>query len=66
MPLVPHRFHGVPGITCACNKCPHMARNTLEKVRDCLLYGRPEIEWAPGFDKAGEVLRRSFLLPARA
>jgi quinolinate synthase len=61
-----HRFHGVPGITCACNKCPHMARNTLEKVRDCLLYGRPEIEWAPSFDKAGEVLRRSFLLPARA
>src|SRR5262245_36583357 len=25
-----HRFHPVPGITCACNKCPHMARNTLE------------------------------------
>src|SRR5262249_52330957 len=25
-----HRYHPVPGITCACNKCPHMARNTLE------------------------------------
>ena len=24
-----HRYHPVPGITCACNKCPHMARNTL-------------------------------------
>jgi quinolinate synthase len=61
-----HRFHGVPGITCACNKCPHMARNTLEKVRDCLLLGRPEIEWAPEFDKAREVLERSFFQPARA
>ena len=31
----------VPGITCACNKCPHMARNTLEKVRDCMIRGEP-------------------------
>ena len=36
-----HRYHPVPGITCACNKCPHMARNTLEKLRDCLANGRP-------------------------
>ncbi|NBO90743.1 MAG: quinolinate synthase NadA [Planctomycetia bacterium] len=56
-----HRYHGVPGITCACNKCPHMARNTLEKVRDCLLYGRPEILWVPEFDRAKEVLERSLL-----
>ena len=33
-----HRYHPVPGITCACNKCPHMARNTLEKLRDCLVH----------------------------
>jgi quinolinate synthase len=59
-----HRFHPVPGITCACNKCPHMARNTLEKVRDCLLYGRPEIEWRPEFGRAREVLQRSLLNPA--
>ena len=59
-----HRFHPVPGITCACNKCPHMGRNTLEKVRDCLLYGRPEIEWRPEFDRAKEVLQRSLLNPA--
>src|SRR4051812_9294854 len=58
-----HRFHPVPGITCACNKCPHMARNTLEKVRDCLLYGRPEVTWQPCFDRAREVLRRSLLNP---
>src|SRR5262249_38092004 len=38
-----HRYHPVPGITCACNKCPHMARNTLEKLRDCLAEGSPEI-----------------------
>jgi quinolinate synthase len=56
-----HRYHPVPGITCACNKCPHMARNTLEKLRDCLALGRPEIEWRPEFDRAAEVLRRSLL-----
>jgi quinolinate synthase len=56
-----HRYHPVPGITCACNKCPHMARNTLEKLRDCLANGTPEIEWTPDFDRAREVLQRSLL-----
>lgn len=56
-----HRYHPVPGITCACNKCPHMARNTLEKLRDCLVNGAPEIEWQPEFEKAREVLQRSLL-----
>jgi quinolinate synthase len=56
-----HRYHPVPGISCACNKCPHMARNTLEKLRDCLANGRPEIRWQPDFDRAGEALRRSLL-----
>ena len=56
-----HRYHPVPGVTCACNKCPHMARNTLEKVRDCLLNGEPEIEWRPEFDRAKAVLERSLL-----
>jgi quinolinate synthase len=56
-----HRYHPVPGITCACNKCPHMARNTLEKLRDCLVQGGPEIGWQPGFDRAREVLQRSLL-----
>jgi quinolinate synthase len=59
-----HRYHPVPGITCACNKCPHMARNTLEKLRDCLRDGRPEITWRPEFDRAREVLERSLLSPA--
>jgi quinolinate synthase len=56
-----HRYHAVPGITCACNKCPHMARNTLEKLRDCLAKGSPEISWQPEFERAGEVLKRSLL-----
>jgi quinolinate synthase len=38
-----------------------MARNTLEKLRDCLAIGQPEIAWNPTFDRAGEVLRRSLL-----
>ena len=56
-----HRYHPVPGITCACNKCPHMARNTLEKLRDCLANGRPEITWQPEFARAREVVQRSLL-----
>jgi quinolinate synthase len=56
-----HRYHPVPGITCACNKCPHMARNTLEKLRDCLAQGRPEITWQPEFARAREVVQRSLL-----
>ena len=62
-----HEYVPVPGImtstgeTCACNRCPHMARNTLAKVRDCLKYGRPEIEWHPYFEKARDVLQRSLL-----
>jgi quinolinate synthase len=56
-----HRYHPVPGVTCTCNKCPHMARNTLEKLRDCLARGKPEIEWQPEFEKAAEVVRRSLL-----
>jgi quinolinate synthase len=56
-----HRYHPVPGITCACNKCPHMARNTLQKLRDCLANGTPEVAWQPDFDRARAVLERSLL-----
>ena len=61
-----HKYIAVPGITCACNKCPHMARNTLEKIRDCMKTGQPEILWQPEFDKAKEVLARSLLNPPKA
>jgi quinolinate synthase len=56
-----HRFHPVPGITCACNKCPHMGLNTLEKLRDCLIHETPEIAWEPTFAQARGVLERSLL-----
>jgi quinolinate synthase len=56
-----HRYLPVPGISCACNKCPHMALNTLEKLRDCLVHESPEIEWQPDFETARGVLERSLL-----
>ena len=62
-----HEYIPVPGImtssgeTCACNRCPHMARNTLQKVRNCLRDGRPEIVWQPYFATAQAVLQRSLL-----
>ncbi len=32
-----------PNNSCACNECPHMKRNTLEKVYLTLLYEKPEL-----------------------
>lgn len=32
-----------PTNTCACNECPHMKRNTMEKLYLCLKYEKPEI-----------------------
>jgi quinolinate synthase len=37
-----------PENTCACNECPHMKRNTMEKLYLCMKYELPEIilpEW---------------------
>jgi quinolinate synthase len=62
-----HTFIPVPGImtttgeTCACNRCPHMARNTLQAVRDCLRNESPEIKWQPFFDSAKDVVVKSLL-----
>ena len=62
-----HEYIPVPGImassgeTCACNRCPHMARNTLQVVRDCLKNETPEIDWQPYFDSARSVVERSLL-----
>ncbi len=42
-------FHPAPPAnTCACNECPHMKRNTMEKLYLCMKYEQPEIilpEW---------------------
>ena len=32
-----------PNNNCACNDCPHMKRNTLEKIYLCMKYELPEI-----------------------
>lgn len=62
-----HKYIPVPGImtssgeTCACNRCPHMARNTLTAVRNCLRDGTPEITWQPFFDQARDVVAKSLL-----
>jgi quinolinate synthase len=62
-----HKYIPVPGIiassgeTCACNRCPHMALNTLQKVRDCLKNESPEIKWRDYFTQARAVLDKSLL-----
>jgi len=55
-----HQYLPVPGVTCSCNKCPYMARNTLLGLRNCLERGGPEITWKSSFDAAAQVLKRSF------
>lgn len=41
----PHKtFHFVANENCNCSECPHMRRNTLEKLRDCLATLEPRIE----------------------
>jgi quinolinate synthase len=48
----------LPGMdeTCACNECPYMRLNTLEKIRDCLRDLTPQIEMRSD-------LRRAALAP---
>ena len=41
-----------PETNCACNDCPHMKLNTLEKVYLCMEYETPEIHMAPELLKA--------------
>jgi quinolinate synthase len=51
-------FLPLPGMdeTCACNECPHMRRNTLEKIRDALKDLSPRLEM-------DEALRQAALKP---
>src|ERR1043165_5395850 len=37
-----------PNNACACNDCPHMKRNTLEKLYLCMKYDTPEITMEEG------------------
>jgi quinolinate synthase len=43
-----------PDNACACNDCPHMKRNTLEKVYLCLKYELPEILMEEGLRLAAK------------
>jgi quinolinate synthase len=38
------QYHFIPNENCNCSECPYMKRNTLEKLRECLLTLRPRIE----------------------
>ena len=40
-------FHFLPNENCNCSECPYMRRNTLEKLRACLLNLEPRVELAP-------------------
>jgi len=45
MELAPEKkFYFVANEQCNCSECPHMKRNTLEKLRDCLLNQEPRLE----------------------
>lgn len=37
-------FHFVPNEQCNCSECPYMRKNTLEKLRDCLMNLEPRVE----------------------
>ncbi len=38
------KFHYVNNENCNCSECPYMRLNTLEKLRDALLYLEPRVE----------------------
>jgi quinolinate synthase len=43
--LAPEKqFHFVANENCNCSECPYMRLNTLEKLRDALLYLEPRVE----------------------
>lgn len=54
--LSPHkRFHFVANENCNCSECPYMRRNTLEKLRDCL------VDLEPRIDLPEDLMRRAAL-----
>lgn len=56
-----------PNNKCACNECPHMKRNTLEKLYTCMKYELPEIilpEWV--IEKGRSSIDRMLEISAKA
>jgi quinolinate synthase len=43
-----------PNNSCACNDCPHMKLNTLEKLYNCLKFETPEVNLDEGLRKKAE------------
>ena len=41
LPVPPEISEGAT--SCGCNECQYMKMNTLKKLRNCLLYGAPEV-----------------------
>lgn len=59
-------FPAPPDNSCACNDCPHMKLNTLEKLYLCMEYGQPEvIVPAENIDKARLPIERMLEISAR-
>ena len=59
---VPNKtFVAAPTDRCACNECRFMKMNTLQKVRDCLKNGTPEITLPEAVRVAAEVPLRRML-----
>ncbi len=55
-----------PNNNCACNDCPHMKLNTLEKLYLCLKYEQPEIKMSKSLlDKARLPINRMLELSAK-
>ena len=55
-----------PNNSCACNDCPHMKLNTLEKLYNCLKYEQPEIILTVGLiEKAKKPIVRMLDLSAK-
>jgi quinolinate synthase len=54
-------FVAAPTDRCSCNDCRFMKMNTLEKVRDCLLTGSPEIILPEALRAAAELPLRRML-----
>ena len=56
-----------PDNTCACNECPHMKRNTMEKLYTCMEFELPEIELPQWIIKQGRAsIDRMLAVSARA
>jgi quinolinate synthase len=55
-----------PDTNCACNDCPHMKLNTLEKLYICLKYEKPELNLdAELISKARKPIDRMLELSAK-